>query len=56
MHRFVQCVTLGGARLSVTYAIISLFVHPFVNFRCHSIMVRSEELAVAILSRKIKMD
>ena len=40
-------VIVNGVK-QMTECIINLFVHPCVHFRCHSIMVRSEELAVAI--------
>ena len=30
MHRFVQCATLGGAQLSVTYANSGHHVHTYI--------------------------
>ena len=35
MHRFVQCVTLGGVRLSVTYAILTN--EKTKNLKCYTI-------------------
>ena len=49
MHRFVQCTTLGGARLSVTYASIGTVQGNTLMICQHPLIYKALPIAMSVL-------